>query len=213
MKPITFLALLTSFCPLFAADVPKAGADPVAEAFFPSELVLLAQDRIALTPEQHDALRAAVATTQPRVDELHSRLQSETAALAALAKQEHVDETALGAQLDKLLDVERELKHLHYGLQASIKNLLTGGQQAKLREIMTDHSTHAQLGEDAQKRLAEKAHRVEEGAQKWAASGRDPSVIAQAMEEKVKPLVDAEKILEAEAELDRLLEQLKQDAK
>ena len=55
--------------------------------------------------------------------------------------------------------------------------------------------------------------RVNEGAQKWAESGRDPSLIAQAMEGKFKPLMEADKGFEAEAELDRLLEQLTKGAK
>jgi hypothetical protein len=44
-------------------------------------------------------------------------------------------------------------------------------------------------------------------------SGRDPSAIVKTMEEKVSPLLDTGKAIEAEAELDRLLERLKPDAK
>jgi hypothetical protein len=55
--------------------------------------------------------------------------------------------------------------------------------------------------------------RVEAGAHAWEADGRDTSAIAQAMQERVKPLLDSGKPIEAEAELDRLLEQLKPDAK
>ena len=44
-------------------------------------------------------------------------------------------------------------------------------------------------------------------------SGRDPSAIGKLMEEKFKPLIEAGKVTEAEAELDRVLEQIKQDAK
>lgn len=211
MKLIAFIALLTSLSPLFAADDSKTVADPFAGAFFSPELVLLARDRIALTPEQREFFRARVEKTQPRSNELRARLESETAALSALAKQERVDEATLVAQLDKVLDVERELKHLHVGLAAAIKNLLTAEQQAKLREIAKDGGK--QLAEDARKRLSEKVESVKEGAQKWAASGRDPSAILKTMEEKFKPLIEAGKAIEAEAELDRVLEQLKQDAK
>ncbi len=106
---------------------------------------------------------------------------------------------------------KRELKRVHIGVLATIKNLLTPEQHAMLREIAKDGV--ARLMEDAGKRLSEKVERVQEGARKWAESGRDPAVIAQAMAEKVKPLIDAGKVIEAEAELDRLLEQLKQEAK
>ena len=67
--------------------------------------------------------------------------------------------------------------------------------------------------ETAHRRLPAKIERVQEGAHQWMASGRDPSAIAKTMEEKVKPLLDAGKFSEAEAELDRVLEQLNKDGK
>ena len=62
--------------------------------------------------------------------------------------------------------------------------------------------------EAAHQRLAAKVQSAKEGYHKWAASGRDPSVISQLMHEKVKPLLNAGKFVEAEAELDRVLERL-----
>jgi Spy/CpxP family protein refolding chaperone len=211
MKLIIALALLTSFGPLFAADDAKSAPDPLAGAFFPPELILLAHDQIALTSEQQAAIRARVEQTQSRSEELRSKLERETTALAAMARPERVDEAALLVQLDKVLEVERDLKHLHIGLLAAIKNQLTPEQQSRLRELAKDGNT--QLEQVVRKRLTEKVARVQEGAQKWAASGRDPKAIAQALEEKFKPLMDAGKPLEAEAELDRLLEQLQQNPK
>ena len=43
MKLIAFVALLAALCPLLAAADSKTAADPLAGAFFPPELVLLAQ--------------------------------------------------------------------------------------------------------------------------------------------------------------------------
>jgi Spy/CpxP family protein refolding chaperone len=211
MKLIAFIALLTSLCPLFAADDSKTSADPFAGALFPPEMVLLARDQIGLTQEQREELRARVEKTQPRSDELRMKLERETTALKSLVKQERVDEVALGAQLDRVLDVERELKHLHVGTLVAIKNLLTPEQQVKLREIERNGVT--QLAEDARKRLSEKVERVKEVAQKWADSGRDPSPIGKIMSEKIGPLIEAGKPIEAEAELDHLLEKLAKDAK
>ena len=214
---IAFLALLTSLCPLLAADAAKKAADPFAGAFFPPELVLLAQDRIALTPEQLEAVRACLEKTQQRSDELRAKLERETAALAALTKHERVDEAQLLAQLDKVLDVEREVKHLHVGSAVAVKNLLTPEQQAKLREMSFEmaknHAAFTNLEQEASRRISAKAERVKEGAQKWVASGRDPSSIAQAMEGKFKPLMEADKVFEAEAVLDRVLKQLTPDGK
>ncbi len=206
MRLFLVFAVIASLCPLFAKDESKKVPDPFAGAFFPPELVFMAHDRIALTPEQQQAFRALVEKAQPRSDELRARLEKKSAALAALVKQERVDEAAVLTQLDKVLDAERELKHLHVGLGMAIKNLLTPDQQSKLREIAKGGT--AQLGEDVRKRLTEKVERVKAGATKMAEGGTDPSAILKAMDEKFRPLLEAGKVIEAEAELDRVLEQL-----
>lgn len=211
MKIITFIALLSTACRLAAADKSAADTDPLAGAFFPPEVVLMAGDQIGLTQEQQEAVRAQVEKIQPRSNELTERLSRETVALSSLARQERVDEVALTAQLDKVLDAERDLKHLHIGLLAWIKNFLTPEQQAKLKEITKNGG--APFIEATRQRLTEKVQHVQEIMQKWVASGRDPSAIGKTMEDKFKPLIEAGKVREAEAELDRVLEQLKQDAK
>jgi len=209
--PNLFIVFLASVCPLFAEGNSHPPGDPFEGAFFPPEFVLLARDQIGMTQEQLKAFRERVEKAQPSSDELRSALGRESAALSVMAKQPHVDEAAVIAQLDKVLDAERALKHLHVGLLAAIKNLLTPEQQTKLRDIAKDGGAH--LGEDARRRLSEKVELVKAGAQKMAESGRDPSEILKAMEEKFKPLIDTGKIIEAEAELDRLLEQLNQGTK
>lgn len=71
----------------------------------------------------------------------------------------------------------------------------------------------ADSGEALHQRIVEKVERVKEGMQKQAASGRDPAAIVKTLQETIKPLLDSGKFLEAEAELDRVLEQLKPAAK
>jgi Spy/CpxP family protein refolding chaperone len=206
MKLIVLLTILASLCPLFAADDSKKPADPFAEAFFPPELVLMARDRIGLTQEQEQTLRTHLVKTRPRSDEKRAMLDRENAALAALVKQERVDEAMVVAQLDKVLAVEREAKHLHVGLAMAIKNLLTPEQQSKLREVAK--AGVASLSEEVRRRLTEKVERVQAGAHQWAENGRDPGSVLKSMEEKFKPLMESGKVIEAEAELDRVLEQL-----
>ena len=198
MKHTLHVLLLAALLPLSAVLGADSPADPLAGAFFPPELILLARDQIGLTQAQQEALRNRTEKTQARSEELRRTLERETAELVTLANQQRVDEAAIILQLDKVLDAERELKHLHIGLMVAIKNLLNPEQQAKLREIAASG-----------KRLTKKVQDVQSGAQRWAASGRNPSAIARAMEEKVKPLIQAGKVIEAEAELDRVLELLK----
>jgi hypothetical protein len=66
---------------------------------------------------------------------------------------------------------------------------------------------------DSEKRLTEKLGRVKAGVRKLVASGGDPSDVFRTVQEKFKPLMDSGKVVEAEAELDRLLEQLNKDSK
>ena len=174
MKPkliIVFFVLLTALCPLFAADDSKKAAAPSAAGLFPPELVFLAQDRIALTPEQLAAFRARLGKTQ----------QSSG------------------------------------GAPASVADLLTPEQLAKLgelgMEITKDHAVFVKLEEESGNRINAKAGRVKAGAQKWADSGRDASAITKALEEQFKPLMEADKVFEAEAVLDGALKLLAQDGK
>jgi hypothetical protein len=66
--------------------------------------------------------------------------------------------------------------------------------------------------EDAVKRLTGKVERVKAGVRRWMESGRDPSVIGKRMEENFRPLMEAGRMVEAEAELDRVLKLLTPDA-
>jgi Spy/CpxP family protein refolding chaperone len=208
MKHTLLMLLVAGLLPLSAVFGADSPADPLAGAFFPPEVVMLAREQIGLTQAQQEAIRARAEKMQQRSEELRGKLEREAAALATLAKQKRVDEPAIIEQLDKVLDAEREVKHLHLGLLVAIKNLLTPEQQAKLQEIAKDGG--AQLVEATRKRLTQKVEDVQAGAQRWADSGRDPSAIAQAMEHRVKVLMEAGKVTEAEAELDRILELLKQ---
>jgi hypothetical protein len=85
------------------------------------------------------------------------------------------------------------------------------GQNSEDKPQRTPPSTS--ISDDRVKRLKEKVALVAQGVRNWAASGRDPSEIRRTMEEKFKPLMEAGKLVEAEAELDRLLAQLRPDGK
>lgn len=184
-----------------AADGAKPAADPFAGAFFSPELVMLTRGQLALTADQEQTLRECMEKTQRRGEELRAKSERETTALAALAKQPQVDEAAMGAQLDRVLDVEREAKHVQLGLLMAVRILLTPQQQAQFRNIET-----------ASQHVPEKIERVKEIAQAWEKAGRDTSSIAMAMDEKVRPLVEAGKFIEAETELNRPIEQFKAES-
>ena len=109
--------------------------DPVRGNLFPPELIMQNQKDIGLTDEQKTTIRGELLQAQTRFTELQWELQDQVESLVSLLKQEKVDEQRALAQLDKVLDVEREVKRAQIGLMVRLKNKLTPEQQAQLREI------------------------------------------------------------------------------
>jgi len=62
-------------------------------------------------------------------------MQSESEKLVQLLKARPVDENAVLAQVDQVLNREREIKKAQISLLVRIKNLLTDWQQNKLMEL------------------------------------------------------------------------------
>jgi len=183
--------------------------DPLAENLFPPELILQHQSEIGLTDDQREGLMSDLQKAQERFTELQGRLQSEVEALASLLKKDSVEEQAALSQFDKVFNQEREIKRGHLGLLFRIKNRLTKEQVAKLREIKTKiASGQLPSPEERQRGLQKKMQEIQRGAESWQAEGRDPSPIAEIMQE-FDPLMKAGKHKEAEAVLDRALKLLR----
>jgi Spy/CpxP family protein refolding chaperone len=126
-------AAIALLCAIAAAQ--PAGHDPIAENVFAPDLVMQHQQAVALTDGQKDLLKAEVRQAQLRLTELQWQLQDEIEKLAALLKQDIADEQRVMTQLDRVLNLERDIKRAHLGLVVRIKNNLTREQQAKLRDL------------------------------------------------------------------------------
>lgn len=102
---------------------------------FPPELVMAHQQALALEPEQKAYLRKEVRDAQGRFTDLQWELQDAMEGLNALLKEERVNEQPLLAQLDKVLEAERQIKRAQMSLMVRIKNKLTVEQRARLRDL------------------------------------------------------------------------------
>jgi Spy/CpxP family protein refolding chaperone len=123
---------------LFAAGAihgQQPDQDPIGQSFFAPELVIQHQEAIGLSAEQKDYFKTEIRQAQLKFTELQWKLQDEMEKLVALAKQPHVDEQLVLAQLEKLLAAEREVKREQVTLLVRIKNKLTPEQQGKLAEL------------------------------------------------------------------------------
>jgi Spy/CpxP family protein refolding chaperone len=143
-KRATLCVLLTWLllaCQPLPAQQPQAH-DPIAENLFPPDLVVYNQKAIALDDSQKNFVRSEVLKAQTRFTELQFQMQDAMETLANLLKQDPADEAQVLAQLDKVLNTEREVKRTQIALMVRIKNKLTPDQQAKLRQLRSESNAH-----------------------------------------------------------------------
>jgi hypothetical protein len=201
---LSLLLLLTGQ----ALWAPPPPVDPLAENLFPPELVVYYQSEIGITEEQRNTFMAEIHKAEGRFTDLGQRLQKEAEALATLLKKEQVEEQAALAQFDKVFDQQREIQRAHLALVLGIKNKLSSEQQAKLREIKSKIAAgQIRSPQEVQRVFEGKLQQVQDGVQRWQNDGRDPSSVAEIMQE-FEPLMKDGKHKEAEALLDRALKLL-----
>ncbi|MGO8751163.1 MAG: Spy/CpxP family protein refolding chaperone [Thermoguttaceae bacterium] len=138
------------------------------------------------------------------------RIQKE---LPAWIEKADADKKKKAAALMHKLDEHLKAKNFEEAEKNADSILKMMGVSAGAAAPDTPVAAKTDSAEAVRKRLTEKVDRVKQGVQKWADSGHDPSAIFKTMTEKFKPLMDAGKVVEAEAELDRVLEQFKPDTK
>jgi len=205
MKYKTLIILLSASFALVSNIRAEEGTDPLAERLFPPDLILHNSENIGLSDAKRQEILSRVEKAQVRFQELEQALRKERDAMVALLDREKSDETALLKQLDVLNARERDVKREQFGLMLSLRNMLTADQQARLKELRKTYNPSS-----VETRLKAKLASVEAGTQKLAGNGGDPSSIAETMQQ-FPVLMNAGKLKEAEALLDRVLKEL--DAK
>ena len=113
----------------------KPADDPIAQALFPPELVMKYRQEINLDEGQSKAIKEAIQKAQTRFLDMQWDMQAEAEKLVKLLKARPVDEPAVLAQVDQVLNREREIKKAQISLLIHIKNLLSESQQNKLTEL------------------------------------------------------------------------------
>lgn len=114
---------------------PRPNDDPLGDVMFPPEMIMQHQRELALTDAQKQFMRAEIQRTTNRFNELQWQLQDAMEALHETMKGNQVNEQQAMAQLDKVLDAEREIKAIHMQMNIRIKNQLTQDQQMKLQTM------------------------------------------------------------------------------
>jgi Spy/CpxP family protein refolding chaperone len=102
---------------------------------FPPDFILGHARQLGLSDEQKSYMRGEVQKTMATFTELQWKLQDETETLHETLKTTLVNEQQALAQLNKVLDIEGEIKRLHIGLGVRLKNRLTAEQQSQLLKM------------------------------------------------------------------------------
>ena len=92
-----------------------------------------------LTDEQKTFMRSEIQKATTSFQDLQWKLQDQVEQLHETMKSTSVNEQQALAQLDKVLDLEREIKRLHIGLAVRLKNRLTPQQQEQLHNMRMEH--------------------------------------------------------------------------
>jgi Spy/CpxP family protein refolding chaperone len=129
---ISFLALLLAASAVAQQVKPE---DNFARAFFAPELVMQHARAISLTDDQRNAITLAIAETQVKAVSNQLRMLEQMQAVIEQVEQARINEGQVLPALNRVLDLEQEVKIAHTTLLIRIKNLLTPEQQSKLREL------------------------------------------------------------------------------
>jgi len=114
---------------------PPPPPDPVGQNLFPPELVMQHRQAIGLTDDQKNAIKQELMRASTHFNELQWQMQDEMETMDNLTKGNTVDEAQVLAELDKILNLERDLKRTQLTVAIRIKNKLTADQQNQLRTM------------------------------------------------------------------------------
>lgn len=114
---------------------PEQAEPDFARYLFPPELIMQHQQKINLRPEQRTTITEAIQQLQSKVLELQWQMQSEAQKLSELMQAPTIKEADALAQVERVLDVERDVKRMHLRTLIRIKNTLSREQQATLASL------------------------------------------------------------------------------
>jgi Spy/CpxP family protein refolding chaperone len=109
--------------------------DPIRDALLPPDFVMNHQQELGLSDDQKKAIVADVQAAEEHFKSSQKQIEAATSKLVDILNQSRIDQAKALAQMDAVLDVEREIKHAQLTLMVQIKNELTPDQQATARKL------------------------------------------------------------------------------
>jgi len=131
---LAFALQLCASSDAFAQESAPA-QDPIGAALIAPDVVMAHQEALGLDAAQKSAIQTDMLEAQQRFTSAQWKLNAATEKLAGTLRQSRVDSNKAQAELDAVLDLEREIKHAQLTLMIQVKNQLTAEQQATARKF------------------------------------------------------------------------------
>lgn len=128
-------AMIVCMLLLLLASFAQAQEADLSANLFEPELIMQNQQALGLSEEQKNFLKTEIRKTQALLTETQWKLEDGVEKISALLKADQIDEQAVTAQLDKVLNLEHDIKRTQLVLLIRLKNKLTPQQQTRLREL------------------------------------------------------------------------------
>jgi hypothetical protein len=114
---------------------PKHVLDPIERFRIEPIMARIYAKEIALSEAQRVIVVRQLEDAQKSWRDLQASAEIEKRKLSALIDSRGATEAQLMAQLDRLLDVERQIKHINLACSLRVRQQLTAAQVSKLREM------------------------------------------------------------------------------
>ena len=200
---IVALVLTVHACGSLAANAQE---DPLSEFLIPPPLIMQRAEEIGLSDDQRTTVQQSVERAHEQGAERTPILKEAVESLRRELEVNEIDEAIARKKLDKLLDAERAMKHIHLQMLVQANNVLTKEQRSALRKLHVARSgkpDHATL----ERRLKAKLKRVQAGVEAQARAGQPPVEVVELMDT-FSPLMQGGKHAEAEEVLDKAIKLL-----
>jgi len=113
--------------PVLQAD-EKKDDDWMAGRLFAPELLLAHRVDLNLSDAQRDTLRREIVAVQSKVPEIDYEMLDRATAVQAMLDKRPIDDKAVLAEVDRLLQAEMKKKELYLAMLINLRNMLTPAQ-------------------------------------------------------------------------------------
>ncbi len=128
---------------------PNPIRSPLAQNLIPPDLVMRYQDHIKLDGGQRSEISRALAQAENQILATRWELKRQEQRVIDLLHVHPIDEQGVLAQMDRLLDIEREIKRAQMSLLIRISNSLTEPQRETLLELGSTETSSARAASDS----------------------------------------------------------------